>query len=308
MADALEGRLVTVVDGVHAWIQEDGTWWINNAGAVTGDEGTILVDTCATAERTTAFLSAVEKASGGAPIRAAVNTHLHGDHTHGNALLPETTLIVGHEETRRGILADTLLTATPPVWAPTPVWGIREHRAPTVVPDGDLTLHTGDRRVVVRHPGHPAHTAGDLVAWLPEERVLFTGDLVFHQVTPMILMGSLEGALRSLDWMADFGAEHLVPGHGPLVTGDLIDGVLDAHARYYRLVEDTARHGRREGLSPLEAARTCDLGEFAAWPDAERIVLNLHRAYADADGKEPDLVAALTDAVTFNGGPLRCGA
>ena len=65
-----------------------------------------------------------------------------------------------------------------------------------------------------------------------------------------------------------------------------------------------AAEGRRDGVTPLEAARRCDLGEFADWADAERLVLNLHRAYADADGREVDLFAAMIDAVKYNGGPL----
>lgn len=61
---------------------------------------------------------------------------------------------------------------------------------------------------------------------VPEERVLFTGDLVFHRVTSMIATGSLEGALRSLDWLAAFEPAVVVPGHGPIVPGaDGVDGV-----------------------------------------------------------------------------------
>jgi cyclase len=298
--------LTEVADGVHAWVQPDGSWWINNAGAILGDGGAVLVDTCATAERTRRFLAAVHDASGGAPIRFAVNTHAHGDHTHGNALLPDTTVLIGHTRTREAILADTLLTDLPPLWEPHPDWGVAEHRAPEVVLEDSLALHSGSRRIELLHPGHDAHTPGDVVAWVPDERVLFTGDLVFHGVTPLVFMGSVEGALRSLDWLAGFPAATVVPGHGPVVGGAMFHRVLEDHARYYRFVLDTARRARVDGLSPLEAAKQCDLGEFAAWPDAERLVLNLHRALAEADDTEPDLTQAFADAITYNGGPLRC--
>jgi cyclase len=119
-------------------------------------------------------------------------------------------------------------------------------------------------------------------------------------------MGSLDGALRSLDWLAAFEPGHVVPGHGPVIDADALPGVLAAQERYYRLVLDTARTGIRDGLTPLEAARGCDLGEFAGLPDAERIVLNLHRAYADIGGMEFDLITAFTDAITLNGGPMHC--
>jgi cyclase len=298
------GELVEVVDGVLAWLQPDGSWWLNNAGAITGPDGVILIDTCATETRTRALFAALAQATGGAPIRLAVNTHLHGDHTYGNSLLPGHTVLVSHPATRAGILADPIIDGCPPFWNPAPDWGNVTRRPATVTVSDQLTLHTGDRRVELRHPGYAAHTAGDLVAWLPEQRVLFTGDLVFHQVTPLVLMGSVAGALRSLDWLATFEPSQVVPGHGPLV-GDL-PAVLASHERYYRLIQDTARAGIDAGLSPLAAAKACDLGEFADLPDAERVVLNLHRAYADTSDFEFDLIRAITDAVEFNGGPLPC--
>ena len=110
-----------------------------------------------------------------------------------------------------------------------------------------MTLFTGGRRIELRHPGHTAHTPGDVVAWLPEERVLFTGDLLFHGLTPMMLMGSVEGALRSLDWLAAFEPEHVVPGHGPLADAGSLPGVLAAHERYYRFVAESPAGGGRRG-------------------------------------------------------------
>lgn len=290
--------------GVYAWVQPDGSWWINNAGAVHGGDQVVLIDTCATAARTRHFLRCIADTTD-APIRAAINTHSHGDHTYGNALLPASTVLIGHEHTRGDILADTMLTAEiPPIWSPAPDFGLRVTRAPTITLRDELTVFAGEHRIELRHPGHEAHTHGDVVAWLPQQRVLFTGDLLFHRVTPLVLQGSLDGALRALDWLRRFPAARIVPGHGPLIDeGDLRE-VLDAQTRYYRLVQRTARAGLAAGHTPLQAARRCDLGPFAGWPDPQRIVLNLHRAYADATGTAIDLISAFTDAITFNGGPL----
>lgn len=299
--------LCEIASGVYAWIQPDGGWFINNAGAVHGGGDVVLLDTCATAARTRRFLGAVADATGGAPIRVAVNTHWHGDHTFGNALLPESTVLVSHEHTREGILADTMLQAElPPIWEPTPDWGHSQSRAPTVVMNRELTLFAGDVRVELHHPGHEAHTPGDVVAWLPEQRVLFTGDLLFNQVTPLILQGSFEGALRAMDWLREFPATRVVPGHGPLVEAAELDGVLGAQVRYYELIQRTARAGMDAGYTPLQAAEQCDLGEFAQWPDRQRVVLNLYRAYASAAGEATfDLLPAFTDAVAYNGGPIK---
>lgn len=79
---------------------------------------------------------------------------------------------------------------------------------------------------------------------------------------------------------------------------------LDAHRGYYRLVLDAAREGVRDRLSPLETARRCELGAFAELPDAQRIILNLHRAYTDIGSCEFDLIQGITDTVTYNSSPI----
>jgi cyclase len=298
---ARHGTLHEIVDGVHAWVQPDGTWFVNNAGAVTGEDGTLVIDTCATEARTRRFLAAVAAATGEARVRWAVNTHPHGDHTHGNSLLPEDAVLISHEGTRHGIRADPVIDGCPPVFAPVPDWGAVSRRVPSVTLRGELTVWTGERRVDLRHPGYPAHSRSDVVAWLPEERVLFTGDLLFHGLTPLVFSGSLDGARQALEWIAGFQADHVVPGHGPLLTAATLPAVLAAHERYYGLVAACAREGRRAGLTPLAAARNADLGEFTHWPDSERIVANIHRAYADASGAHLDPLEALADAVTWLG-------
>jgi cyclase len=145
--------------------------------------------------------------------------------------------------------------------------------------------------------------------WIPERSVLFCGDLVFNGGTPFLLMGSVAGAVEVLEEVVrPLGARTIVPGHGPVFSGP---GPIDATLDYLRFVLDLAEGARAAGLAPLEAARQADLGRFADWPDAERIAGNLHRAMAELAGAPRggpiDIVAALADMVTYNGGaPLRC--
>ncbi|REE97730.1 MBL fold metallo-hydrolase [Thermomonospora umbrina] len=297
-----KAALHEVADGVFAWVQPPGTWWVSNAGAVTGPGGTLVVDTCATEARTRRFLAALREATGDAPLRYAVSTHLHGDHTYGNSLLPDTTVLIAHEETRRGIVDDFIIDGCPPLWEPVPDWGAVTRRPPDVTMTSELAVILGDRRVELCHPGFAAHSAGDVIAWLPEERVLFSGDLIFHGLTPMLAMGSVVGALRTLDWISAYEPDRLVPGHGPLCAAAELPDVLAAHERYYRFVLTTADEGLSDGVSPLEAAQRVDLGEFAAWADAERLAFNVHRVYADKTRRPYDLVQAALDAVALNGG------
>jgi cyclase len=297
-------RLSELLPGVFAYVQPDGSWWVNNAGAVVGDGSVLVIDTCATAERTTLFLNALNEAVDGAPVRMAVNTHQHGDHTYGNSLLPATTVLFGHTHMREALRVDPLIDGCPPAWQPVPDWGPVQRRLPDVAVEAKQTLYIGDRRIELMHPGGPAHTTGDLIVWLPDEAVLYSGDLVFAGLTPLVLMGSVTGALNAIDWLESLEPQILVPGHGPVLTGAEIARVLDEQRRYYRFVLDVADKGIARGLTPLEAAKEASLGEFADWLDAERVVLNLHREYADREGRDPDLVTALGDAVNWLGGPM----
>ena len=300
-------ELHEVSDGIFAYVQPDGTWWINNTGFVVGPQGVIAVDSCSTERRTRAFLDTITSVTT-APVRTLVNTHHHGDHTFGNALFAGAT-IVAHERARPEAIAFGPARELP-FWE-NPDWGSLPLDPPFLTFTEGVTVHAGDLRAEVRHVGQAAHTTNDSLVWFPDRATLFCGDLVFHGGTPFLLMGSVDGAVDVLEQVVlPLGATTTVPGHGPVFHDD---APVHATLGYLRFVLDVARRGRQAGLSPLDAARQTDLGEYRDWPDAERIVGNLHRAYAELDGLPRggaiDVFAALGDMVTYNGGrPLTCVA
>ncbi len=300
-------RLEEVAAGVFAYIQPPGGWWVNNTGFVAGADNVLAVDTCSTEKRTRAFIGAIEHAAGLVP-KTLLNTHNHGDHTNGNCLLPFAT-IVGHPLCRQEMLNSGIVR---PEGIFEPVeWGDLVLAPPFVTFEHHLDIYIGDLRVELRHIGTAAHTTNDVVAWVPERRVLFTGDLVFNGGTPFVLMGSVSGSLTALDRIMEFDAEVIVPGHGDVCAPKDIDVV----GEYLRFLQDTADKARRAGLSPLEAALETDLAAtgYGHLLEPERLAGNLHRAFAECAGARPgepiDVVSALTDMVAYNGGlPLRCHA
>jgi cyclase len=306
----MPGSAIEVGDGVYAYIQPDGSWYINNTGFVVGAHGVVSVDTCSTEARTRAYLAAVTEVTA-APIRTLVNTHHHGDHTYGNCLLPAAT-IVGHELCR-----DEVIAAGPPVnrgLFDDVEWGDLTVAPPFLTYRDAITLWVDDLRCDVRYVGGPAHTSNDSIVHIPDRGVLFAGDLLFNGGTPFLLMGSVSGAIEVLEQVIrplarSSTAPVIVAGHGPVCGPGLIDDMV----AYLRFVQDVALRGKQAGLTPLAAARETDLGGYADLLDAERIVGNLHRAYAELDGAERgapvDIIAALTDMVAYNGGkPLTCHA
>jgi cyclase len=300
------GEIQQVSEGIYAYLQPDGSWWLNNTGFLVSRDGVISVDATSTERRTRAYLDAIATVTD-RPVRTLVNTHHHGDHTHGNYLFGGAT-IVGHERCREAILG----TPVPPpagVWTDVN-WGPLELAPPFLTYTDGVTLWSGDLRCEVRYVGTPAHTTNDSIVHIPERSVVFAGDLLFNGGTPFALMGSVSGWIEVLETvLRPLGARTLVPGHGPVCGPQVIDDVL----AYLRFVQRTARQAKAEGLSPLQAARAVDLGEFEDLLDAERIVGNLHRAYLELDGAERgapiDLLQALGDMVAYNGGrPLTCHA
>jgi cyclase len=251
------GELQQVSEGIYAYLQPDGSWYLNNTGFLAGRDGVISVDATSTERRTRAYLDAIATVTQ-QPVRTLVNTHHHGDHTHGNFLFGGAT-IVGHERCREAIL-NTPMPPMPGIWTEVD-WGHLVPAPPFLTYTDGITLWSDDLRCEVRYVGTPAHTTNDSILHIPERSVVFAGDLL----------------------------------------------------AYLRFVQHTAAQAKAAGLTPLQAARQVDLGEFKGLLDAERIVGNLHRAYLELDGAErgapADLLQALGDMVAYNGGrPLACHA
>jgi cyclase len=311
--------------GVWSYAQHDGSWWVNSTGFILAEDRTILIDTCSTERRTRDLLAEVARHSP-RPVTTVINTHSHGDHTYGNGLTGAST-IIGHPNCRDEMMRDTLLAEPPLAFDPVPDWGNVTLAPPNLTVADRIDVHADSRLLQVQSIGVPAHTTGDLVVWLAEYGVLFTGDLVFNGGTPLLMFGSVVGYLTALERLASFGAETLVPGHGEPCGPRIIDPLH----RYAEFVLDKAADGRRRGQTPAQVAAHLSLGEFDAWLDPERIVLNLHRAYADLDAGEAgstggtptasspaaltaavsepsavDIPSAFADAVAHHGGPLRC--
>jgi cyclase len=294
--------LEEVSESVFAYIQLDGSWGLNNTGFIAGRDSLIAIDTCFTERRSRAFRDAIRSVSG-LPVRTLVNTHHHGDHTHGNYVFRDEALIVGHELCRKEVIESGLGTKA---LFPGVDWGEIELAPPTMTFENRMALYSDELRVELIYVG-PAHTTNDILVWLPQRRVVFTGDIIFNRGTPFALMGSISGWLEALERLRSLGAERIVPGHGAVCGPEVIDQV----GAYLSFVQEVASKGYEAGLSPLEAARKTDVGPFAELLDHERLVGNLHRAYSEIR-REPrgaalPLPQAVADMVAYNDGQMpRC--
>ncbi|MEU6767652.1 MBL fold metallo-hydrolase [Streptomyces sp. NPDC046853] len=297
-------RLEELAPGVHAYIQPDGGWCLNNAGVLIGDDAVAVVDTAATERRARALRAAIASRTP-LEVRTIVTTHHHGDHHFGNSVVAPHATVVSHEVTRTEMARRGL--AMREVW-PGTEWGDISLALPTLTFRERATLHVGGLTAELIHVG-PAHTTSDIVAWLPEQRVLFAGDVLLPGCTPFVLMGSLSGTLQAITRLRALDPAVIVGGHGPVAGPEVLDATRD----YLLWVRDTARAGLAAGLSPLETARETDLGPYAGLRDPERLVANLHRAYVEESSLPRDTeirsAPVFGEMAQYNGGrPVACHA
>jgi glyoxylase-like metal-dependent hydrolase (beta-lactamase superfamily II) len=289
--------LIDLGAGAYAYLQPDGSWGWSNAGLIVDGEAALLVDTLFDEPLTAEMLKTMADATGIAAgdIGQVVNTHANGDHTHGNGLLPDAEIIASEasahemaEFSPQMLAAFKTQGATgalgeagaffAEVFAPFDFAGARG-RAPTRTFCGALTTRVGDKEVSLMEVG-PAHTAGDVLVHVPKDRVVYTGDILFIDSTPIMWAGPISNWIKACDVILGLDVDAIVPGHGPLADHRQVRAMQD----YLRFVEREARKRYEAGLSAAEAARDIALGDYAAWGDSERIAVNVDSLYREFSG------------------------
>jgi glyoxylase-like metal-dependent hydrolase (beta-lactamase superfamily II) len=283
-------------DDVFAYLQPTGSWGYSNAGLLAGDGTSLLIDTLIDLKLTREMLSAMRQITETKPIDTLINTHANGDHCWGNQLVPERadiyTTVATAEEMR--------------LVSPQMIEGLKHTADPELKPFVDiafgdfsldeinprmpdhtftdsLSLTIGGREVRVRDLG-PAHTDSDSIVYMPDSQVVFTGDLVFVEGTPIAWSGPVGNWIRACEELCTLDAKIVVPGHGPVTDKDGVRTVK----RYFEHVQREAHSRQDAGMGSLEAAFDIDLGELADLADSERIVVTVDTIYRDRDATAPE--------------------
>lgn len=264
--------LVKVNDGVYAAIAKTGGLASGNAGFVVGDEGVLLVDTFFTPEAVEDLIGVIA-AETKQPIKYAMNTHYHLDHTGGNQVLVargvpiiaheklmewQTTknrrfLPVAEELQKRRDTAAKQLSELPADQADKRAPLERQIRRldamlkikltnPTVTfASGTVHLHLGKREVVLFTL--PGHTGGDVLAYVPDANVVFMGDMGWRKTLPNLVDATVSDWITSLDkLLAQYPNAKFVPGHGEVATAAEIrefrDYLDDLRTRVKQAISD----------------------------------------------------------------------
>jgi len=289
-------------NGSYAYLQPDGGWGWSNAGLITDGDEALLVDTLFDLKLTREMLDAMRDATPQAnDIGTLINTHSNGDHTFGNQLVegaeiiasaacaaemkergPEELAQIMREAPGLGEGGKFLLEAMGPTKFD---FNDIVYTMPTRTFDKSLTLTLGDKTIEVLNVG-PAHTGGDTLVYIPKDRTVFTGDILFNEGHPILWAGPIANWITACDLMLGWDLETVVPGHGAITDKSSIRN-LKEHLIY---IDAEARKRYDAGMGVEEAALDIVMDAYDQWSDPERIVINvmsLFREYGAPPSTSP---------------------
>lgn len=311
-------RLQQVSDSCFAALNDRNRMCDANSGLINLGDG-VVIDTQADLFHARRMIELFGKVWSGMP-KYVVNTCEDGDHVSGNQLFAEAEIIAQRTvaermrqvaqplatqrllESAERFVSRLKLKATHPgaLAAARQLHGEHdfagiELRLPTTVFDAQYAIDLDGSKVQLIYVG-PCHQAGDTIVYVAKERVLFSGDVIFRQCSPIEPTGSYAKWLEVLNYIIAIDPEVIVPGHGPACG---LEGAMEMKAYVEYVLEESRRFFER-GMSAEEAARRIDLGPYAGWNAPARLYLNVERAYRefrdDVIEAPPNLVAAF-DAV-----------
>ncbi|WP_369192307.1 MBL fold metallo-hydrolase [Streptomyces sp. R08] len=297
-------KLHQIAPGVHMWAPDGvDTWGLANCGLIHSDGEALLVDTPYTPSLTKAFLSAAHRVAEDTVLSTVVATHANGDHTWGNQCLTSTEILATDAALKHQCIEPTpqelcaLIRDSDP---DQPLgWYLRRHFGkfdfsgievlpPTRTFSGRHDLMLGQIPVELHEVG-PAHTEGDLIVHLPDQRVVFAGDIVFSGDHPCHWTGPLDRVSAAGERILAFDPEWIVPGHGPLMSPD----ELRKHIAYLDDLADQALLLHGQGKTAREAAHILiEENRYSGLGLPERLAITLSAEFRhlNQDRSRPNLV------------------
>jgi cyclase len=289
---AVAYTFTAIAPGIYSAI---GTGTMNvgsNSAVIVNTDEVLIVDSHISPESGAAMLRELKTITD-KPVRVLINTHFHYDHTNGNQAFPPGVEIIGHEFTRRKLTGDILehgMFADLLKGLPKQLDDLQARAAseadpaakarlaqqvtvqtafahslkdlkvtpPTVTMTDRLTLFRGDREIRLLYLGH-GHTGGDIVVYLPKEKVLCSGDLLVHDVANLI-DGYVNEWPDALEKLKPLDFVDVIPGHGEPFKGK---ERIDWFQSYLRDLWQQASALHEQKMPAADAAQRIDMRSHA---------------------------------------------
>ncbi len=276
-------ELRQLAPNVYAYMQGGGPGisaaGVSNAGMIAGADFLLAIDALQGPVPARSFIAAAKKATG-KDFGRLILTHHHGDHVNGNQFFTQAE-ILSHPYCRSEVVK--AIPNAPKMWMPAPgVAEVAEERKlvpPTVTFKDDLVYNIGGTEVQFRCVG-PAHTWGDVVAYLPQHKIVFLGDVGFFWVAPYANNSYITKWIDVCNAILGWDVDVLVPGHGPI--GGKKE--LAEMSEYFKVLGVEARRRYDAKMTAGAASADIRLGRFDNWIGPERLIMDTVRWYAEWNG------------------------
>ena len=277
-----------VKEGIYHAVGTGSLAVVGNSSFIVNDNDVIVVDDHVSPAAAWVLLEEIKEATN-KPVTTVINTHFHFDHAHGNQIFLPNVQIIGHEFTRRMLLSNSIgmpLYQNYLTGMPGQIDGLKKRIAsesdpaakaklqaqlqvtennlasqkeltptpPNVTLSTQMALFRGNREIQIRFLGR-GHTAGDVVVFLPNEKVVMTGDFLTSGLSNMS-DSFPEEWVASLDALKKLDFDTVLPGHGDAFTDKT---KIDYFQAYLRDVWSEVSRLKKEGASAEEAAKRADL-------------------------------------------------
>ena len=285
----IEPRTHSINDRVHVLLgpvqhaNRVNQGYMINSTVIVGEKGVILVDSGGTAEVGRHIGGAVRRITD-KPVTHVVNTHHHGDHHFGNVAF-EGAIIISSETCRK------LVLETADEWLRIMTAAVGRPLAGTTPRLADVTYAESTRTEAVIHGVRlvfwvpkGSHTAGDLLVFLPDDKLMIAGDVLVNRIVPTLQDGFLKNWIRTLDEIQSFGAMQFVPGHGDLMNAADVASFQSAMLRFYTGVKEGFRGGQNEE----KIRKSLDLSMWQRLERSHVIGRNVNRAYLEIEADSFD--------------------
>ena len=301
--------LVKLTDGVYACIHKFGGKAICNVGIIDNGKETLIFDTFLSPSVAEELLDVVDKL-GMSPIKYVVNSHAHNDHIRGNQVFSPGVKIISTSKSAELIKEweavnlkeekeyapqyfahyDSLFanfrgdTASREyknilMWRPyyeilAESFEVVQTRLPDIYVDHEQSFNGPDRSLQIITRGS-AHTESDLILYLPDDQILFSGDIIFNACHPYMAHGSIPDWKNYLEFLDSLDITILIPGHGQPGSKQLIQSMKS----YILSIEELAEKMHQEGLY-MEDSENIEIPEpYKAWWFERFFPSNLNFAY-----------------------------
>jgi len=282
-------RFNKVREGIYHAVGTGNLAVVGNSSVIVNDNDVIVVDDHVSPAAAWVLVDEIKELTN-KPVRTVINTHFHYDHAHGNQIFDRGVDIIGHEFTRQMLLGNKSIGM--PLYRgyvtglPQQIETLRQRAAaeadparkatlqnqlqaaesnaasqaelrptpPNVTLRTEMTLYRGDREIQIRHLGR-GHTAGDVVVYLPREKVVMTGDFLTSALSNMS-DAYVNEWVTSLDVLKKLDFDTVLPGHGEAFTDK---AKIDYFQAYLRDVWTEVGRLKQQGVSAEEAAKRADL-------------------------------------------------